>query len=216
MLNTLETVIRLAAALAAGGLIGAQREMVHSSAGFRTHTLVCMGSCLAMLANQFLFDQYHTYSTMDVARMGSYVLGGIGFLGAGTIVKDGLRVRGLTTAASLWVVAAVGLAIGCGFYLGGLLACVFTVLALWGLKFIEDKSFGKSGTVSVEMEMRNTPGQLAAILAPLVELGCSVKAVHVERGDEEWVGLSIRLKLPRGVDYQQTSQRIRAVEGVRM
>ncbi len=215
-MNVFEIVLRLFIALVVGGIIGMQREMVRSSAGFRTHTLVCLGSCLAMLTNQFLFDQYHSMSAMDVARMGSYVLGGIGFLGAGTIVKDGLRVRGLTTAASLWVVAAIGLAVGSGFYLGALLAAGMTVLTLWVLKFIEDKSIGRHNTVWLEMEIRNKPGQLAAVLGPLVELGCSVQDVRIEQGEEEWVDLAMRVRLPRGVDRMKAREGVGNVDGVKI
>jgi putative Mg2+ transporter-C (MgtC) family protein len=211
-----EILLRLFVSLAVGGAVGAQREMSRSSAGFRTHMLVCLGACMAMLTNQYLFERYSGFSTMDVARMGSYVLGGIGFLGAGAIIKDGLRARGLTTAASIWVVAALGLAVGCGFYIGALASCAFTVLTLWALKIIEGKAFGRSGTASVEMEIRNKPGQLAAVLAPLMELGCSVKDVQMEHSDEEWIGLALRFKLPRGVEAKQVKEKLAAVDGVRM
>lgn len=216
MLNLWEILLRLAIALAAGGLVGMQRELVRSSAGFRTHTLVCLGACLAMLTNQYLFERYSSLSNMDVARMGSYVLGGIGFLGAGTIVKDGLRVRGLTTAASIWTVAAIGLAVGCGFYLGALVVAGMTILTLWILKFIEDKSFGRRGTVWVEMEIKNQPGQLASVLAPLVELGCTVQDIRMENGEEEWISLALKLKMPFGVDAVKTKEKINAVDGVKM
>jgi putative Mg2+ transporter-C (MgtC) family protein len=211
-----EIMLRLFAALAVGGAVGAQREMKNSSAGLRTHMLVCLGSCLAMITNLILIGQYGNIGSMDAARMGSYVLGGIGFLGAGAIIKDGLRARGLTTAASIWVVAALGLAVGCGFYVVAVAACAFTVLTLWALKHIESKTFGRSGTISVDMEIRNEPGQLAAVLTPLVELGCSVKDVQMEHSDDDWIGLSLRLKLPPGVEAKHTKEKLGAVEGVRM
>jgi putative Mg2+ transporter-C (MgtC) family protein len=213
---TWEILLRLFIALIAGGVVGMQREMVHSSAGFRTHTLVCLGACLAMLTNMYLFEQYSKLSNMDVARMGSYVLGGIGFLGAGTIFKDGLRVRGLTTAASIWVVAAIGLGVGAGFYIGALAAGGMTILTLWALKFIEDKGFGNKGSVTLEMEIRNEPGQLAAVLSPLVELGCTVQDVQLEHSEEEWIGLALRLKMPQGVELKNTKERIGAVTGVKI
>lgn len=215
-MTTWDIILRLFIALVAGGVIGMQREMVHSSAGFRTHTLVCLGSCLAMLTNMYLFQQYSKFSTMDVARMGSYVLSGIGFLGAGTIFRDGLRVRGLTTAASIWVVAAIGLGIGAGFYVGAVAAGAMTMLTLWALKFIENRSFGNKNVVQIEMEIRNEPGQLAAVLTPLVELGCTVQDVQLEHSEEEWIGLALRLKMPQGVDLKNTKERIGAVTGVRM
>lgn len=215
-MTTWEILLRLFIALLVGGIIGMQREMVHSSAGFRTHTLVCLGACLAMLTNIYMFNVYPKPNNIDVTRMGSYVLSGIGFLGAGTIFRDGLRVRGLTTAASIWVVAAIGLGVGAGFYVGALAAGAMTILTLWALKFIEDKSFGRKGTVTVEMEIHNLPGQLAAVLTPLVELGCTVQDVQLEHSEEEWIGLALRLKMPQGVELQNTKERLSAVTGVRM
>lgn len=93
-----------------GGIVGVQREFKQTAAGFRTHTLVALGSCVAMLTNEYLFRIYSHICTIDIARMGSYVISGIGFLGAGSIIKDGFRIQGLTTAAGLWVVACLGIA----------------------------------------------------------------------------------------------------------
>src|SRR5690606_893530 len=109
-----------------GGLIGIEREIGNRPAGFRTHTLVCIGSSLVMLTSEFLIGAYADISIPDPARLGAQVISGIGFLGAGTIIKDGSRVRGLTTAASLWVVACIGIAIGAGFYWGAIVAAVFS------------------------------------------------------------------------------------------
>lgn len=118
-------IIRILAAFLLGGVIGMERGMKNRPAGLRTYMLVCVGSCLIMLTNQYI---YQVFDTGDPVRMGAQVVSGIGFLGAGTIVVTKRnQIRGLTTAAGLWAAAAVGLAIGIGFYeaavLGGCHLC---------------------------------------------------------------------------------------------
>ena len=120
--------IRILAALILGGIIGLEREMKNRPAGLRTYMLVCVGSCLIMMTNQFL---YQTTGTGDPARMSAQVISGIGFLGAGTIVvTQHNQIKGLTTAAGLWACAAVGLAIGIGFYEAALVSGVAVYVTL--------------------------------------------------------------------------------------
>ena len=120
--------VRILAALVLGGIIGLEREMKNRPAGLRAYMLVCVGSCLIMLTNQFL---YQTTGTGDPARMSAQVISGIGFLGAGTIVvTQHNQIKGLTTAAGLWACAAVGLAIGIGFYEAALVSGVAVYVTL--------------------------------------------------------------------------------------
>ena len=103
-----------------GGLIGLDREMKGRPAGLKTFSLVCLGSTLAMITNDYIYT-YIAGGSGDAARMAAQVISGIGFLGAGTIMVTGHnQIKGLTTAAALWVTAALGISIGCGFYFGGL------------------------------------------------------------------------------------------------
>jgi len=137
---------RLALAGIAGGLVGLEREVRGRQAGFRTNLLVCMGSCLVMIVSlQFAAHQWHAQTenrginiNVDPARIAYGVMGGIGFLGAGTIIHHRGSVRGLTTAAALWCVAAVGLAAGFGMYAVTVLAAGMIVGALWLLDYVED------------------------------------------------------------------------------
>ena len=126
----LAVVLRIACAALFGGLLGLEREIKNRAAGLRTYMLVCVGACLVMLTNQYIFQ---TFKASDPVRMGAQVVSGIGFLGAGTIIVTRHRqIKGLTTAAGLWSVAGVGLALGVGFYeaaLAGALA-VFVVITL--------------------------------------------------------------------------------------
>lgn len=146
--------IRIIAAFALGGIIGLERGMKNRPAGLRTYMLVCVGSCLIMLTNQYIYQVFHTG---DPVRMGAQVVSGIGFLGAGTIVVTKRnQIKGLTTAAGLWAAAAVGLALGIGFYeaafLGGILIFVIlTVMHSW-----DSRIHRNSKTFEIYVELSNS------------------------------------------------------------
>ncbi|MDR1465026.1 MAG: MgtC/SapB family protein [Oscillospiraceae bacterium] len=127
---TVKTLLRLGMAALCGGIIGYEREHSHRPAGLRTHILVAVGSALVMCTASFIFAGENT----DPTRMGAQVISGIGFLGAGTILREGFSVKGLTTAASLWAVSCIGLAVGSGFWGGALVATGVIYLTLNALK----------------------------------------------------------------------------------
>lgn len=134
-ITTWDIIFRLLAAMAVGLIVGGQRTRTAHPAGLRTHMLVALGACVVMVIGSQLYqDTQHLYQTgPDPARLGAQVISGVGFLGAGTILKDGVTIRGLTTAASLWTVACLGLATGMGYYvlaLFGSLAVLITLSAL--------------------------------------------------------------------------------------
>ena len=133
----LEILARLVLALLLGGVIGYERENENRPAGFRTHILVCMGAALVMITSEYMYKMFSPTVNVDPARMGAQVISGIGFLGAGTIVREGFNVKGLTTAASLWAVSCVGLAVGIGFFEGGIAATVLIYITLIVLKKME-------------------------------------------------------------------------------
>ncbi|RJO63878.1 MAG: MgtC/SapB family protein [Candidatus Omnitrophota bacterium] len=138
-----EIVIRLILATIMGGFIGLERQFHRRSAGWRTHILVCLGSCLIMLTSLYIFDIYKSQVALDPARIAAGVVTGIGFLGAGAIIRDREGVKGLTTAASVWLVAGIGLAVGCGFYTAGLVSTVIAVIVLFFFAYIEKAVFSK-------------------------------------------------------------------------
>ena len=139
MFDAFEIVVRLLAALAAGALIGYERSYHGRPAGFRTHALVCTASCLLMLVT--VFEAHWVPSAakvqLDPTRMAQGIMTGIGFLGAGVIVKEGLSVRGLTTAASIWITAAIGILAGIGFYFPLVVSVVLTLGVLSFFRWIE-------------------------------------------------------------------------------
>ncbi len=137
--------IRILVALLLSGTIGFEREIKNHSAGFRTHILVGVGSCLMMLLSLYGFEAYmdqYENVRFDPARIPSYVISGIGFLGAGSIIVNGSTIRGLTTAASIWTVAGLGLVVGAGMYDLAILTTVIVLLSLIFLNKIEKQYFG--------------------------------------------------------------------------
>ena len=141
--------VRILVAAALGGIVGIERELRDQPAGFRTHMLVSVGACLFTIIGAFGFQEF-TGGTdgqriqADVTRVASQIVVGIGFLGGGTILRHGATVRGLTTAASLWVTAAVGLAVGMGFYFAATATSVLAVVALAGLKPLERRFLARN------------------------------------------------------------------------
>lgn len=149
-ISLLSVTIRIILTIICGGIIGIEREFKRRPAGFRTHILVCMGAATATATGQFLFS-YMDYYT-DMARFGAQVIAGIGFIGAGTIISRREKVRGLTTAAGLWTDAIIGLAIGAGFYEGGLAATFLVLISELFLARVERKIIASSTEVSLYVE----------------------------------------------------------------
>ncbi len=137
MLTDTQVVWRLFLAAALGGIIGFERQKHNKRiAGLRTHILVTVGSALIMLVSIYIFEAYAGKAPVDPARIAAGVVTGIGFLGAGTIIRSGENVQGLTTAASLWTVSGIGLAVGCGFYIAGCTASIIALATLYLLRKI--------------------------------------------------------------------------------
>ena len=139
MLGFIPTATRLILAFIFGSAIGLERESKQGDAGLRTHILVCVGSTLIMLVSLHIFDIYKDKATVDPGRIAAGVVTGIGFIGAGTIMRSSERVRGLTTAASIWVSAAIGLAVGCGYYSAAFITTILSYIVLAILKRFEGK-----------------------------------------------------------------------------
>lgn len=143
MMSEIEIISRLAISFVLGGLIGLERQIHRRAAGLRTHILVCVGSCLMMIISIYMFEQYKNTANVDPSRIAANVVTGIGFLGAGAIMRENERIKGLTTAATLWLIAGIGLAIGCGFYLAGVVSTVLALLSLLFLGRMERQLLGK-------------------------------------------------------------------------
>jgi putative Mg2+ transporter-C (MgtC) family protein len=137
-----EEVLRIVLAAVLGGAVGIERELREHEAGLRTHMLVAVGSALFTLVSAYGFSEFfavqegNRFVPIDPTRIAAQIVTGIGFLGAGAIIRQGPRVRGLTTAATLWAVAAIGLACGAGYYSGAIATTVVVLVALWPVRII--------------------------------------------------------------------------------
>ena len=148
--------LRMVLATICGGIIGVEREYKRRPAGFRTHILICLGASMTTLTSQFLYLNMHYYT--DMARLGAQVVAGMGFIGAGTIiVTRRQRVKGLTTAAGLWTSAIVGLALGGGFYEGGIAATVLVLAAELLFSKLEYRMMENAPEVNLYMEYTGKP-----------------------------------------------------------
>ncbi len=142
MLTSYEIIARLLLGTLFGGIIGFERQVHGRPAGFRTHILVCIAAVLIMLVSeyyQYLSAIDPSYIRIDPGRIAAGALAGVGFIGAGVVLKEGLSIQGLTTAACIWVVSAMGLAIGSGLYLAGTVTFVITIFTLALLRIVETK-----------------------------------------------------------------------------
>ena len=157
--------MRLACAMIVGALIGMEREYTHRPAGLRTHILVTLGACVVSVTGEMLFAHYAALgATPDPARLSAQVITGVGFLGAGTIMKEGSSVKGLTTAASVWAVACLGIAAGFGYYGLALSGMLFTLVTLTVLETLQRKLIrGHSTDVLYVLETRDVAQALSQV-----------------------------------------------------
>ena len=135
-----EVILRLLLATLLGAIIGAEREYTHRPAGIRTHMLVALGACAVMITGEMIFGLYLPLgASPDPARMAAQVIAGVGFLGAGTILREGSSIRGLTTAASVWAVACLSVAVGAGFYIVGIAGAVLMMITLVAVERLQKR-----------------------------------------------------------------------------
>lgn len=209
------TIFRLLLACILGGLIGYERESMNRPAGFRTHILVCLGSALVMLTSQYIFEQYKGITNIDPARLGAQVISGIGFLGAGTIIREGASVKGLTTAASLWAVSCVGIAAGIGFYEGAIVAALVIYITLIMLKRLE-RNFAKKRQLSIlYIKTNNLPGQLGTIGCTLGRYAITIKNIEfLNNEDDDDALIKFLVKIPGNVKKKKIISEIQGIEGV--
>lgn len=212
---SLTVLVRIFLASFLGGIIGYQRESMNRPAGFRTHILVCVGSALVMCTSQFIFEKYNAFVNVDPARLGAQVISGMGFLGAGTIIRDGIRVRGLTTAASLWAVSCVGIATGIGFYQGAIITTVIIYITLIVLKRMESWITKKKRLSILHITTRNTPGQIGTLGFVLGKYNVAIKNIEFISNDhDDNVIVKFLIKIPSDVKKESLIGDIQDVKGV--
>ena len=194
-LSTAEALLRLLVAAGLGGAIGLERELRDHEAGFRTHLLVSLGACVFTLVSAYAWTDW-TFSTQsgvvfDPTRIAAQIVTGIGFLGAGAIIVRGISVRGLTTAATLWVVAAIGMAAGTGYYEVGIAAAALVLVSLGPLRLISKRFVARVRPEEAQLAIQLAPGgEATRVLAAIEELGGEIS--QVEFGDERTIDVTLR------------------------
>jgi putative Mg2+ transporter-C (MgtC) family protein len=182
-----EGLLRLGLAAVLAGAIGVERELREQEAGLRTHMLVSVGATTFMLVGVYAWADMRLGNSIgvvvDPSRVASYVVSGIGFLGAGAIIKYGINVRGLTTAASLWVVAAIGVAVGAGMYTFSIATTVLVIVALWPLSQVKRLIQGKADEPRRLAVTLEAGASVVPVLAAIEENGFALDSVEV--GEEE-------------------------------
>lgn len=199
-ITNIEIAVRLVLALVLGGLVGIERESTGRPAGFRTHILVSTGSALIMIVSAYAFPSV----AHDPGRIAAQVVSGIGFLGAGTIMRR-RECQGLTTAASLWTVAGVGLTVGAGLYFPAVLGTILVVLTLVLLNQLEWKYISTKHEI-LTLVIQDTPGQLARVFAVLAKFDVDVLNVELS-GDDTG-----EAKLDLQVDISPKHSRVSIIE----
>ena len=210
-------ICRLITAVILGGIIGFEREHSHRPAGFRTHILVSVGSALIMMTA--IYISKHIEGEIDLSRMSAQVVSGVGFLGAGTILREGFSVKGLTTAASLWAVSCIGLAIGAGYYTGALVATIVIYLTLNTFKKLIAKN-NRSKNLYIEAEnMSKQAADIGAIVKRYGGLLHSLEVLYADSSPTKRKSDSIVLKaviFPSDEEsLNMTISAIRALDGIR-
>jgi putative Mg2+ transporter-C (MgtC) family protein len=201
-LHWFEILVRVGLAAALGGAIGLEREIREREAGLRTHMLVSVGAALFTLVSAYAWTDFR-FSTpegivFDPTRIAAQIVSGIGFLGAGAIIRQGLSVRGLTTAATLWVVAAIGMAAGAGYYAAAVLTTALVLFSLWPLRIAAHRFTARfqadEGRLAIELPAGTAT---SAIVAAVEEAGANVRGIEFQQEDER-KRIDLRIRMQEG------------------
>jgi putative Mg2+ transporter-C (MgtC) family protein len=216
-----EVLLRVVLAGVLGGAIGAEREIREREAGLRTHMLVAVGSALFTIVSAYAWSDF-TFSqrggiTFDPTRIAAQIVTGIGFLGAGAIIRQGLSVRGLTTAASLWVVAAIGMASGAGYYSAAVITTIVVLISLWPLRILAFRMFERIRPGELRLEVELKGGESPSVLLDTLEAkGVAVRSFELEDArDRRRVVLDVRITDGRFETVTAELMRLEPVLGVR-
>lgn len=212
-----ESLLKLTLAIILGGLIGGEREYKNRPAGLRTHMLVCIGATLVQITGINFYNYFYanTNFSIDPMRLGAQVISGIGFLGAGTIIKEGVSIRGLTTAASIWLVGCLGLTIGSGLYAESILATFCIYVALKGFKALEVKLSRGRKIYYIEVIARNTPEKIGEIGIGIGNSGLMILNIDMRNVDSDYFTVEFIVKAKGDINHSLVIENIVALEGIK-
>lgn len=217
-----EMLLRVLFSAILGSIVGLERGSGDRPAGLRTHILVCVGSTLWMLVSLYGFDGFDQIPIdypkgRDSSRIAASVVSGIGFLGAGTILHEGITIRGLTTAASLWMISAIGLATGAGMYFISTVSTIITYITLktfhgWEKRYAVNS---KSDRKYLRITAADSPGTITQVTSYMALNGIKVKTINITNNSlKNQVVLEIYLKVNREVDIGTLMNGLQQIEGI--
>ncbi len=209
-----ETMLKLICAMMLGGVIGYERENMNRPAGLRTHVLVCVGAAIVQVTSIEFYRQMMGTFTSDPFRLGAQVISGIGFLGAGTIMKEGNSIKGLTTAASLWTVACLGLTIGTGLYKESIFAAVAILVALKALRFFERKMLHNKNIAVLELEIYNNSDRIGSVLEVITKYEMDISYLLLRDLKENKAKMEITLGYSQETPLEYVLQEVALITGV--
>ncbi|ALL67981.1 MULTISPECIES: MgtC/SapB family protein [Paraburkholderia] len=219
MIGNFELISRLVLAAALGSVIGFERERLSWAAGLRTHMLVCVGSTLIMIVSAFGFADVlgNQHVVLDPSRIAAQVVSGIGFLGAGSILLRGEIIRGLTTAASLWSVAAIGLAVGGGLYTASIAATIIILIILAGIKPIEKRFITVKQRRQLSLLVERGSMTFHTLHEALGPASPRVKQFIMQQSDDDAQLDEVTITLHRvsSTEYAAICGQLRAIQGVK-
>lgn len=210
----LEALLKLLLAVLLGGIVGYEREYQSRPAGLRTHILVCVGAALVQITSINYFRFNKPVGEVDPMRLGAQVISGVGFLGAGTILKEKGSIKGLTTAASLWVVACIGLAVGSGLYIEAIFTTIIIYISLVSFKRIERNVAKGSGYYTLKITVINEPKMLGRITKIIGDLNINIEGVETENINDNLTTFDLTLILPSKVNINALLDNLN-IEGIK-
>jgi putative Mg2+ transporter-C (MgtC) family protein len=213
--NNVTAAIRLVISLIAGGLIGLEREGRRQPAGLRTHILISVGSTLLMLLSIYLPQHFFDMKNGDPGRIAAQVVSGIGFLGAGAILKLGNNIKGLTTAASIWVAAGIGLAIGAGLFVPSFIALGIILFTLILLDVVEKRFFPPERIKVINLYFNGSSVDTKKIRKLLIAYGLNIQSIDViQEIQKELVQVNLLVRIPISININQLYKEIRALSNI--
>lgn len=213
--SSLSVIIRMFLSVICGGLLGLERERKRRPAGFRTHILICLGAAATTLTSQYLFLVQEQFT--DIARLGAQVIAGVGFIGAGTIiVTHRRRVKGLTTAAGLWVAAIIGLACGAGYYEAAVFATILVLVAELGFSRLEYKLMDNAREVNLSIRYQDITS-LNAALKYIKEVDLKILSLEILKAnttDQPLSSANLSLQIHRKIQVHELTQDLLRLSGI--
>lgn len=206
---------RIGLSFVLGAAIGIEREWHRQSAGLRTHMVICLGSTLLTLMSIYLPQTFTHFQAGDPARIAAQVVSGIGFLGGGAIFRMGVNVRGLTTAASIWVVAGIGMVVGAGMYLTALIGTGAVLVTLFVMIPFEKKLFPGRSLRNLEIAMTGEKVKTDNVFPILARHGIEVKVMDVSQSfEEKQIRMKLTVQVPEEIDWTELYKSLGSVQGI--